>query len=199
MPVDPNTPTPPNQPPPAVPGQQPNPQDPANNPAEGETSATWESWIAAQPEPARALYETHTQGLRSALESERTQRKTFETQLRDQAKKLEAGSEAQTRLTEMADELERANRRADFYESAAKPDVGVTDVVGAWAIINAMPEDYLDRKGSVNFALLKQRHPGLFGRPPAVPRGNAGSGAGQGDGGGKNDMNAYIRRQAGRS
>lgn len=177
------------------------PQTPANPDAQTETVETWDNWLAKQPEAERAriatLYEGHTKGLRTALDSERNERKQYEKQVRELATKAEKGSETEKRLTEMADALDRANRKADFYQEAAKPDTGLTDPEAAWIIANAKAEEFFDRKGNLNVALLKERHPGLFGRPNPTPQGNAGSGAG-GQPQSGNDMNSYIRGRAGR-
>lgn len=166
---------------------------------DGET-LTWDIWLGKLPDDQRttatALYEGSVQGLKSALKNERASRSDLEKQLRETAKKLESGSDAQKQMTDMADRMEQANRRADFYELASKPETGIADAAAAWLIINANAEEYIDRKGSVRLDLLKQNHPILFGRP-STPRANAGSGAGQ-NGAGKSDMNDYIRSRAGR-
>lgn len=167
-----------------------------------QTEATWDTWLAAQPDEQRMTIETlfnaHTAGLRNALNNERESRKTMEKQLRDMAAKESAGSDAQTRLEAMAEDIAKANRRADFYEAASKPETGLSDVKAAWIIINANAEEYIDRKGSVNFELLKREHPGLFAQAKPVPRANAGTGTNQPPSPAA-DMNAAIRRAAGRT
>lgn len=173
--------------------QQPNDQQPDG--ASGETPQTWEDWLNAQADDVKALYEAHTNGLRSALNSERESKRELERQLREMRDKAEKGSEAETRLNEMVSALETANRRADFVVEAAKPENGVADIEAAWLIVNAKADTFFDRKGNVNFALLKQQHPMLF-RAAKAPPGNAGSGVGQE--GGKQDINDWIRSAAGR-
>ena len=59
---------------------------------QGGTPATFEAWLAGQADEAKSLYEAHTQGLRSALETERQQRKDLAHQLREATKGLQEGS-----------------------------------------------------------------------------------------------------------
>lgn len=173
----------------------------ANAAAQSETPESWDAWLATQPEAQRttiaSLYEKQTSGLKSALTEERTQRKDLEKQIRDLAKGAEAGSKAQQDLTGMADQLAASERRADFYEAAAKPEIGLTGVKAAWVLMNADPGTYFDRKGNPDFDLLKQEHPYLFGQVKPVPRGNQGNGT-QTTPAPATTMNDWIRRQAGK-
>lgn len=172
--------------------QQPNDQQ---QNAGGETPQTWEAWLGTQPEDVKSMYESHTSGLKNALDNERASRKSLESQLREFQKKADKGSELEQQLNRMVTDLETANRRSDFVEAAIKPEIGVSDLKAAWLIVNADADTYIDKRGQVNFPLLKQNHPGLFKAAPA-PKANAGNGAGQGEG--KLDMNTFIRRAAGR-
>lgn len=176
----------------------PNAQSTGQEGQEAETHETFDAFLATQPDTVKALYQAHTQGLQNALKSERTQRSTLEKQLREAAKKQPADSAEQANLTKMADDLAEANRRADFFQEAAKPEVGLTDPHLAWLAINANAEDYVNKRGDVNFVLLKERHPGLFKQVVAAARGNAGNGVGTGAGAGKTNMNTMIRKAAGR-
>lgn len=185
-------------------GQQPPPaaqQGGQQDSGAGETPETWDAWLASRPEAERTvvtkLYESQTTGLRSALQSERDGRKALETQIRELQKSAEKGSASETKLTEMVTQLEAANRRADFLEAAVKPEVGLADLEAAWVLVNAKPDDYLTKRG-IDFALLKERHPGLFRAPTPTPRGNAGSGTGNSTPSGAT-MNDFIRRAAGRA
>lgn len=172
-----------------------------NQTGAGETQApTWDSWLAAQPETQRttiaALYEAQTQGLRTALQSERQAKGDIEKQVRELQKGAEKGSDAEKRLNEMVSQLESANRRADFVTEAVKPEHAVADINAAWIIASAQADTYFDKRGNVNLALLKQNHPALF-KGAVTPRANAGSGAGQS--GGTVTMNDIIRQRAGRT
>ena len=188
-----------NQTPGGTPGNQ---QPGSSNPKTGGTpnqqqpaSVSFETWLAGQSEDVRELYETHTRGLRSALESERTERANLARQLKEI--KPEKGSDAEKVLTELQGRLDLAERRAMFAEEAHKPEIGCVNPKAAWALAQA--ETLFDKRGNVNWAALKQMAPELFAAAGAGgARGNAGAGTGtqpqpaQG-------MNAFIRRAAGRT
>lgn len=177
-------------------GQQAQPADTT----QGAMPDSWDAWLVTLPEDQRptvaALFEGRVQKVHDALKDERENRKALEKQLTALAGKAEEGSEAKTQLTAMVTELERATRRADFLEAATKPDIGVSDTKAAWLIVNAEPDDYLDKRGNVNFTLLRERHPGLFGQKAPLPKVNAGNGTGQ-DAPVNTTMNDFIRRARG--
>lgn len=166
------------------------------------TPQTWDEWLATQPEAQRTqisgLYERQNSKLLSALDRERDERKGLQKQLRDMAKTADTGSDVQTQLTAIADQLAAAERRADFFREAANPKVGLVDGEGAWLIANSKPDEYFDKRGNLNVDLLKERHPGLFAQPKPTPRGNAGNGTQQ-EPGSAAGMNQFIRRAAGRT
>lgn len=168
---------------------------------QSETPASWDAWLQARPEAERAqitaLYDAQTSGLKTALESERETRKGLEKQVRELAKGAEAGSKAQEDLNALADQLAGEQRRADFYEAAAKPETGLTGVKAAWVLMNAEADRYFDRRGNPNFDLLRQEHPYLFGQKAPTPKGNQGNGT-QGQTPTGQSMNDMIRRAAGR-
>jgi len=122
---------------------------------------TWESVLAGLPDEAKTLYQQHTAGLTSALDKERDARKDQEKSLRDLAKKAEAGSEAQKELTDVADKLAVANKRADFFQEAAKPEIGCRNPELAFKV--ALIDDSFDKRGNVNWLALKESYPELFG------------------------------------
>lgn len=159
----------------------------------GETPApTWDGWLESQDEATRSLIETHTSGLKSALQSERDARGKAEKALREAAGKAEAGSTAQQALTETADQLAAESQRADGYE--ALHAAGATNLKLAW--LAAQSGDYVDRKGQLDVASLKRDFPELFTKS-AAPRANAGSGTGDPAPKG-GSMNDWIRGAAGR-
>lgn len=134
---------------------------------------SYETWIKDQKPEIVNLLDGHTKGLKTALDSERVTRKDTEKQLRDLAKKAEAGSEAQTKLTEMADQISAADRRADFYEEAHK--AGVVNLKLAFLV--AKQDELFDSKGRINFDGMKKNYPELFAGSK-IPDGNAGNGTG---------------------
>lgn len=160
---------------------------------QGGTPVTFEAWLGQQDETVKRLIATHTSGLKSALDSEREIRKGLERQLREAAAKAEKGSEAQAQLTKLADDLGTATKRADFYEVASA--AGCSNLKLAWLAVQH-DADLMDSKGAVRMEALKAAYPELF-KSTGAPRGNAGSGAGQG-GAPQKDMNAFIRQAAGR-
>jgi hypothetical protein len=165
--------------------QQPPQQPPALN---------YDAWLKEQPKPVQELMAENVKGLKTALDSERDARKDLEKQLRELAAKAEKDSDAQKKLTEMADQMGTADRKADFYEQAHA--AGVTNLRLAYVV--AVQDDLFDRKGQVSFETLKKSYPELFGsdkKPPTQT--NAGAGTGQAPDG-HADMNAWIRTSAGR-
>lgn len=161
----------------------------------GGTPLVFDAWIASQPDDVKTLLDTHTRGLKSALDSERDARKKVEKELRDLAANAEKDSDAQRQLTAMADQMSEADRKADFYEAAHA--VGVSNLRLAYTV--AVQDEMFDRRGQVNFDQMKQSYPELFvgEKPNKKPAGNAGAGT-NGDQPAATGMNTFIRRAAGR-
>ncbi|KPL70112.1 hypothetical protein ADN00_18900 [Ornatilinea apprima] len=156
-----------------------------------EDNETFDAWLEKQDSSVKGLYESHVANLKSALESERTSRKDAERQLRELAVQAGKGSEAEKKLTEMADKLAEATRRATFYEKA--PGAGVRNVVAAYKL--AMADGIFDGD-KVDFKKLQEAYPELFGENEPPP-GNAGEGN-EKIGLPKKGMNQFIRAAAGR-
>ena len=173
-----------------------NPQDNAQQNTQGTTgetpATTWESILEGLPEEAKGLYEQHTHGLKSALDAERQQRQDLAKQLRDASAQLDAGSAAKAQLEKLQTQLEETQRRADFATEASGQ--GVANV--RLAYLAAQEFDLFDRRGNVRWDELKKAAPELFVQP-APARGNAGAGTATTPTP-TADMNAYIRRMAGR-
>ena len=158
---------------------------------DGRTPPTWESVLGGLPEEHKALYEGHTQGLRSALDKERDRRSELEKQVRQVAES--AKGEIQAELSKLADQLAEANRQAEFYKEAGNPEIGCTSP--ELALLAAEKDELFDRRGNVDWQELKGRYPILF-KQPTAPRGNAGNGTGTPPSGGP-DIDAIIRARAG--
>lgn len=162
--------------------------------ASGETAGaqTYDAWYAALDASAKSLVDGHVQGLRTALSAERQQRGELAKNVRDLAKKAEAGSDMEKTLTEVSRRLAQAERRAEFFEGAARPEIGCTNVRLAFLLAEA--EDAFDKQGRPDWEFLRKSAPELFRRP----------GVGSVDGGAgatspaRLDMNTMIRRAAGR-
>jgi hypothetical protein len=150
--------------------------------------------LGALPDQDRQLYEQHTTGLRSALDSERQQRRDLEGQIKQLAGKMKEGSDERRRLDEMSTQLATANERADFFEEGARPEIGCSNLGLAWLAIQARREDFVKR-GRIDWAGVKATYPQLFASP-LPPVGHAGTST-QAQSTAPT-MNQMIRRAAGR-
>lgn len=166
--------------------------DPQQNPPGVGEPPTWEAILEGLPEESKTLYDQHTQGLKHALDAERLQRKDLTAQLREATGQLEAGSKIKADLEALQGKLEETERRADFATEASGQ--GVNNV--RLAYLAAQEFETFDRRGNVQWDQLKKAAPELFAQS-APARGNAGSGT-QTPPTPAQDMNAYIRRMAGR-
>lgn len=156
---------------------------------------TFESWLTGQDEATQSLIGDHIAGLKSALDSERNGRKTLEKQLRDAAKQLESGSEAQKQLEQMAADLNAASTRASFYEAAH--GAGVRNL--PLAFIAAREAGLLDGDGIANLKAMQERFPELFAAPgPTAVPSHAGNGTQRPAPASEPSMDAFIRKAAGR-
>jgi hypothetical protein len=157
-----------------------------------EAPLDFETWLAAQDEATKGLLDGHTKGLKGALDAERTQRKEFERQLRDAAKKLDKESETRKALEEQADKLGELEQQTAFYDAAHV--AGVTNL--RLAYLAARDAGLVDGSGRCDMGRLKAVAPELFGAA-RMPAGNAGAGTQQPPQQ-KGSMNDFIRRAAGR-
>lgn len=170
---------------------QPQQEVPQQQEAE-ESRISFDDWIKSQKEPIVSAYEEHVKGLKSALTNERLAHQTLEKQLREMAKKAEAGSESQKELVEMADKIKDEQQRADFYEAAH--EAGVKNLKLAYLV--ATQDGLFQSNGSVNFAKMQELYPELF-RSARTPTTNAGSGSRQ-QTQALRGMNDFIRAATGR-
>lgn len=154
--------------------------------------ANFDKWLEGQEEGTRSLVSGHIAGLKSALESERSERKQLAKQLRDLSAKAEEGSELRGQLDTLTRDFEAVNRRAAFYEAAP---ADLTNV--RLAYLAAQDAGAIAQDGKVDWAKLREQAPELFRRQPA-PQGNAGSGAKQ-TGTHDRSMNTFIRTALGKS
>lgn len=162
----------------------------------GTEQVTYEDWIKTQPETVKSLLEQHTTGLRSALQNERQTAKEREKQIRTLSSQAEKGSQLETDLNKIADDLAKADQRAEFYEDAHT--AGITNLRLAWMV--AQQDGLFDRKGNADFTALKRDYPELFGRTKAATGSTrvSANGGETNDGATGGNMNAFIRQSAGR-
>jgi biopolymer transport protein ExbD len=159
-----------------------------NDPENEQPTPTFEDWLK-EHEDVKPLYEAHTKGLKSALNTERTAREELEKQLRKLAKQADAGSDAQKELTETADKLAATERRDKFYEVAHEE--GVKNLKLAWLAA----QEFMDEDGEVKLDAMKKAYPELFASKQKV---NVNAGDGMQNQQAPLDMNSLIRRAAGR-
>ena len=164
-----------------------------NGNVQGETliAGTWDEYLETLPENLRTMYDAHTQGLRTALVSERDQRKEMDKQLRDAIAGADEGSKLKTAMEGLQKQLEQAELRAEFAEESIKQNI--TNPSLAWLAVQQ--HDMFDRKGNVDWAALKERFPELF--KVSLPNANAGSGTNTANVP-QGDMNKLIRDMANR-
>ena len=162
---NPNNPNPNNPTPPATP-----------TPPTGETPALkWDDWLAQQPDNIKSLIGEHTNGLKTALQSERGTRGNLERQLNELQKQLKGNESAQAEVARIQSQLAEENTRGEFYEAAHV--AGATNLRAAYLLAKA--DGLIDDKGKFRIDDIKSRYPEFFASPKApLPPGNAGSGAG---------------------
>lgn len=146
-------------------------QPPGGTPAaEGGTPETFDGWLGKQEANVKALVDAHVGGLKSALETERNDRKSITAQLKalqaegDPARQKQQIAELQASLAEQA-------ARNKFAEEAVSQ--GVTNIRLAYL---AAKDGGLVGKADC-WEKLKQQTPELF-RKTAPTVGNAGTGSG---------------------
>ena len=158
-----------------------------------EEALEWDTFHDSLTPEAQKLISDRDSGLKSALGKERDARDKAEKDLRDVAKDLKDGSEAQEKVLELADQAAAESQKADFYEDAHGN--GVANLKLAYHV--AKTDDLFDKRGNVNWKVMKEEYPELFVKTK-VPSADAGDGTGTGLPGKKVDMNALIRKKAGR-
>jgi hypothetical protein len=97
--------------------------------------------------------------------------------------------DSETKIAELSAAAASAQQYADFVDSAAK--VGVKNLKAAYLV--AQHGGYIDKKGALSLEKFRADNPEFFS---AAPDANAGRGAGTATAG--NDMDAFLRRAAGR-
>lgn len=160
--------------------------DGANN------APTFDTWYGGLDATAKGLLDSHTNGLKTALQSERMQRQDLARQIADLQKSAAKGSDLEKQLTTLQASLTATERKAAFVEDAIRPEIGCVNVKAAYAL--AIADDLFDRQGRPDWNALKATAPELFRKPgPGSADGGAGNGQKQ-----NVSMNDIIRRAAGR-
>lgn len=141
--------------------------------SQNQTPLTFESWLTSQDDAIKKLIDGHIKGLKATLETERTQRKDFERQVKDLASKLEKGSDGWEQAEALASQIAQLERQAAFYDAAHA--AGVTNLRLAW--LAAQDAKLINDKNQVDLDALKAAHPQLFA--VTVPSSNATNPGGQ--------------------
>ena len=165
--------------------------------AAGETPAgdavTFEGWYKTLDTTAQGLVDDHIDGLKSALNAERNERKGVEKRLRELAKQAEGGQDIQAQLQQMTEAMAAANSQAAFFEAAHAANV--RNLRLAW--LAATDAGLVDKKtGAVDFGELRKVAPEVFAAR-TIPPADAGAGSQQ-NGVGRPSMNDFLRTAAGR-
>ena len=163
----------------------------------GETPAagdlTFDGWYKTLDAPIQGVVDDHIDGLRSALTTERSERKGLEKRLREIQKQAESGQDIQAQLQQVTEGMGEANAKVAFFEAAHAANV--KNLRLAW--LAAQDAQLVDKKtGAVDFGELRKVAPELF-VTKAIPSANQGTGSQQ-DGVGKPSMNDFLRAAAGR-
>lgn len=153
----------------------------------------FDDWYGKLEDPIKDLVDDHVSGLKSALTSEREERRKLSKQLQSLSKSAEEGSDFQKQLQDTLGKLEETERKAQFLEDAHSQNV--SNLKMAW--LAAREEGLIGRDGKVDFLRLREVVPEFFASKTVTPAGNAGSGAGQA-GTVKPDMDQWIRAATGR-
>lgn len=163
------------------------------------TPENWDSYLSSLPEDQRSivekLYTDKNQTLLNSVKETRKERDDFAKQLREAAKKLDKGSEAETQFTEQVALLEEANRKADFYEAA--PSQECKNPRAAFLIAKA--GNHFDKNGLPDWKAIKEEVPEFFGTVAKdnKAKGKGGAGAGTAGQAKSTSVNDFIRQQAG--
>jgi len=172
--------------------------EPAAQPADTQQQVAaepvkFDDWYGKLEDPIKDLVDDHVKGLKSALDSERTERRSLSKQLQSLSKSAEEGSEFQKQLQDTVGRLDEAEKKAKFLEDAHGQNI--SNLKLAW--MAAKEEGLIGRDGTADFLKLREIAPELFASKTIIPAGNAGTGNGQA-GTVKPNMSNWIRAAAGR-
>lgn len=158
-------------------------------------NGTFEAWLEGQSDEVKTRFEEQTQGLRSALKSERENVKTLSNQLNELKDAAEKGSALEQQITALQDKLRESERHANFIDGAA--GAGCTNAKAAYKLAKA-DADLWKRDGTPDWAAIKETAPEFF-QKPVKAAGNAGSGTNTNPntGGKMHPMDELMRRSIG--
>lgn len=135
-------------------------------------NGTFEAWLDSQSDEIKTRFEEGTQGLRTALKSERENVRSLSSQLNELKGAAEKGSALEQQISALQAKLTESERHANFIDGAA--GAGCTNAKAAYKLAKADP-DLWKRDGSPDWTAIKETAPEFF-QKPAKAAGNAGSG-----------------------
>ena len=156
----------------------------------GADNVTFEAWLEGQSDEVKSRFEQGTQGLRSALKSERESTKTLSGQLKELQTKAEKDSDLAKQLSEMQAKLDESDRRSAFVDGASAS--GCSNAKAAYKLAKSDP-DLWKKDGTPDWEAIKQEAPELFAKKN--PDGKAGSGTRTDPDAGARTMDDWIRKQ----
>ncbi len=168
----------------------------SDNQSESESAPDFETWLSKAPDELKTtiepLFKAHVEKLMTTVKDTRKERDTFQKELRDAIKKLDATSDEAKKFEGIADKLDEANKKAEFYEEA--PTNGCRNLKAAFALVKS--EDLYTKHGAVDWKQLKEIAPEFFGEKSRLPvKKSAGNGT-DSDVPSSHSMNDWIRKQA---
>jgi hypothetical protein len=169
-----------------------------DEPPAGETA--FNTFLATIPEEQRAnvaklvedFHAEKNQALLNTVKATREERDTLANELRDAAKKVEKGSEAETKLLEQANKIDAVSKKASFYEEAVAMQCKNPKVAFALAVT----EDLFSKNGAPDWKSIKEKAPELFGVVIPKPKGKGAAGEGTDEVPRKESVNDFIRSRA---
>jgi len=146
--------------------------------------AAFDAWREGLGDAERVLLDDHLAALREGLSAGRA--------MDGDAASRDALQAIQAQLADTRGELAASRTMARAYQEATRPDVMCRQP--RLALLAAQDDGLLDAEGGIDWSALRVRYPALFAAPDAHP----GAGAHRSPAPAA-DMNAYIRRAAGRN
>lgn len=156
-----------------------------------EVKLEYETWLETQPENVKTLLAQRFEALENTVKATRQERDTLNGELKELGKKLEKGSEAETRLSELTSRLSQAEKKATFLELAWKE--GCVRPSAAYAL--ATSENLFKEDGLPDWSKLRESVPELF----RVTNTNTNAGSGTNKPVATQSPNDVIRAAAGKS
>lgn len=134
-------------------------------------NVTFDAWLSGQSDEIKTRFAEGTQGLQSALKSERDNTKALSKQLKELQGVAEKGSEMEKQLTALQEKLTESERYASFMDRAN--GAGCSNAKAAYKLAKA-DNDLWRKDGSPDWEAIKETAPEFFRKPTAG--GSAGSG-----------------------